>query len=127
MNLFYSLVAAIWIAAASLCWDASADQNPTPVNVGLYNYSIFTVSYSYGASTFTILPRNASRAGLIISNNGAVAILIKPAGAGQPTSATDGIQVAAGALWMPMPPPVDALYIESAGANVKVVAVENIK
>lgn len=106
----------------ALLHSARADYNPAPTNVGLYNFSTYTVTTS---SNYAILPRNIYRSGMIIQNNGAVSIVIKPGSA--PANATDGIVLVAGAILQMNPPPVDALYIESASATAKVIMIENAK
>lgn len=100
----------------------SADQNPAPVNVGLANFSTFTVGT---ATSVPILPRNSYRAGLIIQNNGGVSVVIKPGSS--PGNSTDGIVLTAGQIWAPNPPPVDALYGQSASSTAKIVMIENAK
>lgn len=101
---------------------AFADQNPTPTNVGLYNYSTFTVTTS---TATPILGRNVNRALLYIQNNGTTSVVIKPGSA--PANATDGIVLIAGAQWFPFPPLVDALYGISASSTDKIVMIEGIK
>lgn len=100
---------------------AVADQNPTPTNVGLYNYSTFTAT----TSASQIVARNTYRAGLVVQNNGAVSVVIKPGS--NPANATDGIVLVAGAIWQPNPTPVDALYALSASSTAKIVLIENVK
>lgn len=101
---------------------ATADQNPTPTNVGLYNYSTFTVATN---TAIPLLPRNKNRAGLIMQNNGATSIVIKPGSV--PANATDGIVMIAGAVLQINPPPVDAIYGISASSTDKIVMIENVK
>lgn len=116
-----------WIAlfalmTAPLLFSAHADQNPIPTNVGLYNFSTFTVSTS---TAIPILVRNVYRASLIVQNNGSTSVVIKP-GSG-PANATDGIVLIAGQIWQPLPPPVDALYGISASSTDKIIMIENSK
>lgn len=120
MRSFIALL--LLLAPAFYLHSARADQNPTPTSVGLYNYSTFTLATT---TTVAILPRDTLRAGLIVQNNGAVSVVIKPGSA--PANATDGIVLTAGQIWEPNPPPVDALYGESASSTAKVVMIENIK
>jgi hypothetical protein len=101
---------------------AHADQNPVPVNVGLYNFSTYTVGVSTVA---VILPKNIYRAGLIMQNNGSVSVVVKPGSV--PANATDGIVLTAGQLIQINPPPVDALYGVSASSTAKIVMIENVK
>ncbi len=101
---------------------ARADQNPAPTNVGLYNYSTFTV----GTGTLNnILPRNTARAGLIIQNNGSVSVVVKPGSV--PANATDGVVLTMGAIIQFNPPPVDAIFGISASSTAKIVMIENSK
>lgn len=101
---------------------AHADSNPAPTNVGLYNFSTFTVTTT---TANNILPRNTSRAGLIIQNNGGVSVVVKPGSV--PANATDGIVLIAGQVLQLNPPPVDALYGQSASATAKIIMIENSK
>lgn len=117
-----ALILACTTASLVAAPHAYADQNPAPTSVGLSNYSTFTVGTS---TAYQILPRNTNRAGLIVQNNGAVSIVIKPGSV--PANATDGIVLIAGAIWEPSPPPVDALFGWSASSTAKVIMIENIK
>lgn len=101
---------------------AEADYNPTPTSVGLYNYSTFSVSTG---NTAVILPRNPYRAGLIIQNGGSVSVVIKPGSV--PANSTDGIVLTAGTLIQLNPPPIDALYGQSASSTAKIMMIENAK
>lgn len=108
--------------ASFLLQNASADSNPAPVNVGLYNFSTFTVGTG---TNYNILPKNLYRAGLIIQNNGGVSVVIKPGSV--PANTTDGIVLTAGQLLQINPPPTDALYGVSASSTAKIVMIENSK
>lgn len=119
-NLLLSLV--LLTAPIFLLHNARADSNPAPTNVGLYNFSTFTVSTSTASN---ILPRNPYRAGLVIQNNGGVSVVVKPGSV--PANATDGIVLTAGQILQINPPPVDALYGQSASATAKIVMIENSK
>lgn len=110
------------LAATFLLPTAWADFNPAPTSVGLYNFSTFTVATT---TAIPILPRNLYRAGLVIQNNGAVSVVIKPGSA--PTNATDGIVLVAGGIIQITPTPVDALYGQSASSTAKIVMIENVK
>lgn len=116
------LVALCLLAAPFLLHIASADQNPAPVNVGLYNYSTFTVGTS---TNIVILPKNIYRAGLVIQNQGAVSVVIKPGSV--PANATDGIVLTTGEKFQFNVPPVDALYGQSASSTAKIVMIEYAK
>jgi len=122
------VAAALFFVLATTCITLSlapkthADQNPAPTNVGLYNFSTFTLTTT---TSTPILARNSYRAGLILQNQGAVSIVVKPGSA--PANATDGIVLTAGALLQINPVPVDALYGESASATAKIVMIENAK
>ena len=107
-----------------LCMNAvaSADFNPAPTSVGLYNFSVYSVQSTTG---IVILPRNIYRAGLTIQNNGSVAVVIKPGST--PTSATDGIVLAAGALMQFTPTIVDAIYGKSTSYAANLVMIEYLK
>lgn len=122
-KLFLAVIVAFAASCAlSLLHSARADQNPIPTNVGLYNFSTFTV----GTATSTpILARNVYRAGLIIQNNGGVSVVVKPGSA--PANATDGIVLVAGQILQINPPPTDALYGQSASSTAKIVMIENAK
>ena len=109
------------ILTAPFLHNASADQNPAPTSVGLYNYSTITL----GTGANIMLARDVYRAGLIIQNNGAVSVVIKPGSL--PLNATDGIVLTAGTILQMNPPPVDALYGEAASATAKIIMIENIK
>jgi hypothetical protein len=117
-----SLAIATTAPALSCLNLAKADQNPAPANVGLYNYSTFTVSTSTASN---ILPRNVYRAGLIVQNNGGVSVVIKPGSV--PANATDGIVIPAGTVMQFNPPFVDAIFGQSASSTAKIVMIENSK
>lgn len=110
------------VVAAFCSLYAFADQNPAPTNVGMSNFSTFTVSTS---TAVDILPRNLSRAHLVVQNNGSTSIVIKPGSV--PANATDGIVLIAGAIWEPHTPPVDALFGIAASSTDKVVMIEFVK
>lgn len=118
---WFSLLA-LFTTAPFLLHLASADQNPVPVNVGLYNFSTFTVGT---ATSSIILPRNPYRAGLFLQNQGSVSVVVKPGSV--PANATDGIVLTTGALIQLNPPPVDALYGQSASSTAKIVMIEYAK
>lgn len=101
---------------------ARADQNPAPVNVGLYNYSTFTVGTS---TTIPILPKNPYRAGLILQNNGSSSIVIKPGST--PSSATDGLVITTGGYIQFSPVPTDAIYGKSASSTDAIIMMEFAK
>lgn len=121
-NLIISLIVLLTAPSVFLLQIASADLNPAPTSVGLYNFSTFTVGTS---TAINILPRNPYRAGLIIQNNGSVAVVVKPGSV--PANATDGIVLIAGQVIQLNPPPVDALYGISASSTAKIVMIENVK
>lgn len=118
-NLFAIL---LLLTAPFLLHVASADSNPAPTNVGLYNFSTFTVGTT---TAIPILPKNIYRAGLVIQNNGGVSVVIKPGSV--PGNTTDGIVLTAGQIIQITPTPVDALYGQSASATAKIVMIENSK
>ena len=109
-------------ALTGVMYAAFADPNTAPFNVGLYNYSTYTVSTS---TSYAVLPRNIYRAGLTIQNNGSVSIVVKPGSV--PANATDGVVLTAGQIFAPNPPWVDALYIQSASSTAKVIMIEGAK
>lgn len=101
---------------------AFASSNWTDENVGLYNFSTFTVTTS---TSVPILPRNTKRALLVFQNNGSSSVVIKPGSV--PANATDGIVITAGTIYSPVPPMVDAFYAISASSTDKVVMIEGIQ
>lgn len=117
---FLLVIAAFF--AQSLLHSARADQNSAPTNVGLYNFSTFTVGV---ATAIPILPKNSFRAGLIIQNNGSVSVVVKPGSV--PANPTDGIVLTAGQWIQITPPPVDAFYGQAASTTAKIVMIENVK
>lgn len=119
-----SILALCLLAAGFVCTGARADQNPSPTNVGLYNYSTFTVGL-VSTETFPILPRNPYRAGLFIQNQGSVSVVIKPGS--MSTGTTDGMVLTAGSSIQFNPVPVDAIYGASASSTAKIVMIEYAK
>lgn len=107
------------VLTQTLC---KADPNTQPANVGLYNYSTFTVSTS---TSIPIIPRNTARMHFFMQNQGSVSIVVKPGSV--PANATDGIVLIAGASWEPNVPFVDAFYGISASSTAKIVMIEGIK
>jgi hypothetical protein len=101
--------------------NASADPNTQPFNVGQYSYTAASVTTTPGV----VLARNVNRAAIVAQNNGAAAVVIKFGS--NPANATDGIVLAAGAIWNPSIPFVDAIYAESASGTNKLVLIEGIK
>ena len=115
-------VLALLIAPSLLVYQASADQNPAPTNVGLYNYSTYTVT---ATTNYAVLPKNIYRALLVVENNGAASVVVKPGSA--PANSTDGILVGPNQQWAPSPPMVDALFIQSYSGSNKVIMIEGAK
>jgi hypothetical protein len=95
--------------------------NPIPENAGVYNFSTITVT----TSPAQITPRDSHRNYILIQNNGTVSVVIKPGS--NPTSATNGIVLAAGASYAPLPALVDAWYAESASSTATLTIIEGIK
>jgi hypothetical protein len=121
-GLTLALAAMVTMTAPFLLTSSRADQNPAPTNVGLYNYSTFTVGTS---TTIPILPRNLARAGIILQNNGASSVVIKAGST--PANATDGIVLIAGAIFQPNIPFTDAIYGKSASATDLITMHEFVK
>lgn len=113
----------IFLALLLLAVPAFANpQNPAPENVGLYNFTVVSISSS--AST-TAVVRNVSRNYLLLQNIGTNAITCRPGAA--VTGLTNGIVIAAGASYSPVPPLVDAFFCEAATAATNLTVIEGIK
>ena len=103
-----------------------ADTTDAPTSVGLWNFS--TVVATQNSQSTVALPRNIYRAGLIIQNNGTIAVVIKPQGAGAIKSNTDGFTLSASTFMQINPPPVDGFYVKTVTTgSASVVFIENIK
>lgn len=122
-SVMFALVASLFIVSDYFVdKKAHADPNTAPFNVGQSSYT--TASLTISTAT-VVLARNSSRAGLLIQNNGAASVVLKFGSV--PANATDGIVLTAGQILNINPPPVDAIYGQSASGTQKVVLIEFVK
>ena len=102
------------------CISALANENPSPTNVGVYNFS----TYAPGTTSVQIIARNPNRAYLLIQNQGNASVIVKPDAF---QSASEGIIIAQQSSYEPHPALVDSFYAKSNSGTQTLLMIEGLK
>lgn len=95
--------------------------NPIPENAGVFNFSTISLT----TTPKQVVARDPHVNYLLIQNTGTNPAVIKPDS--NPSSATNGIVLTAGASYSPLPALVDAWYAESTTSTTTLTIIEGIK